>query len=99
VPKFQLWMRYWNRWVSTAFLKAYFQKIAEAEILPANEDDIRVMLRAHLLDRMMDELGEHLREKDKWLSVPLQGIILLMTDATASPPATEKQPAAAAATH
>jgi maltose alpha-D-glucosyltransferase/alpha-amylase len=99
VPKFQLWMRYWNRWVSTAFLKAYFQHVAAAEILPANEEDIRVMLRAHLLDMMMDELGEHLREKDKWLSVPLEGIILLMTDAATNPPPAEKQAVPATATH
>jgi hypothetical protein len=48
---------------------------------------------------MMDELGEHLREKDKWLSVPLQGIILLMTDVATNSPAAEKQPAPATATH
>ncbi|HEX3720322.1 MAG TPA: maltose alpha-D-glucosyltransferase [Verrucomicrobiae bacterium] len=89
LPKFQSWMRYWNRWVSAAFLKAYFQNIASAQVLPGNEEDLRVMLRAHVLERMIGELGTHLQEKDKWLEVPLQGILFVAgeTAASASAPA------------
>jgi predicted trehalose synthase len=80
-------MRYWNRWVSAAFLKAYFQNIASAQVLPANEEDLRVMLRAHVLERMIGELGTHLQEKDKWLEVPLQGILFVAGETAASAPA------------
>jgi maltose alpha-D-glucosyltransferase/alpha-amylase len=81
LPKFQSWMRYWNRWVSATFLRAYFQNVGPATALPGNEEDLRVMLRAHVLERMVGELGTHLLERDKWLIVPLQGILFLMEDA------------------
>jgi hypothetical protein len=42
------------------------------------------MLRAHILERMMGELGTHLQEKDKWMGVPLQGILFLVGEAEES---------------
>ncbi|HEY3913192.1 MAG TPA: maltose alpha-D-glucosyltransferase [Verrucomicrobiae bacterium] len=84
LPKFESWMRYWNRWISAAYLKAYFQNIAAAGVLPGNEEDLLVMLRAHILERMIGELGTHLQERDKWMGVPLQGILFLVGEAEES---------------
>jgi hypothetical protein len=76
--RFQSWLRYWNFWVSIAFLKAYFQEIASAKLLPEDEEAVRVMLRAHLLDRTMNELGRQLKEGDKGLEVSLTGILFFL---------------------
>jgi len=78
--RFQSWLRYWNLWVSVAYLKAYFQAIAGARILPDNEEAIRVMLRAYMLDRTMNELGRQLRDGNSRLEIPLFGILFLLRE-------------------
>ncbi len=91
--RFQSWLRYWNLWVSVAYLKAYFQAIAGAGILPDNEEDVRVMLRAFVLDRTMNELGRELSAGGALLDIPLSGILFLLREQV--PPApTVKAPAA-----
>lgn len=76
--RFQSWLRYWNLWVSVAYLKAYFQAIGGARILPENEEALRVMLRAFLLDRTLHELACELRGGGGRLEIPLSGILFLL---------------------
>jgi maltose alpha-D-glucosyltransferase/alpha-amylase len=85
--RFQSWLRYWNLWVSVAFLKAYFQTVASARILPDNEEAVRVMLRAYLLDRTMIEVGRELRNGGRRLEIPLSGILFLLREPIPSVPA------------
>ena len=76
--RFQSWLRYWNLWVSVGYLKAYFQAVAGAGILPENEEGLRVMLRAFLLDRALCELAGALREGGEKPEIPLSGILFLL---------------------
>jgi maltose alpha-D-glucosyltransferase / alpha-amylase len=78
--RFQSWLRYWNLWVSVAFLKAYFQTISGAGILPDDEEAVRVMLRAHLLDRTMNEIGRELKNSGGRLEVPLSAVLFLLRE-------------------
>jgi maltose alpha-D-glucosyltransferase/alpha-amylase len=78
--RFQSWLRYWNLWVSVAYLKAYFQATAGARILPDDEDAIRAMLRGYLLDRAMNELGRQLSNGDAGLEIPLSGVLFLLRE-------------------
>ncbi len=91
--RYQSWLRYWNLWVSVAYLKAYFQAIAGARLLPDNEEAIRVMLRAYLLDRTMNELGCLLREGGVRLEIPLSGILFLLREPVPPAPAVKPPPA------
>jgi maltose alpha-D-glucosyltransferase/alpha-amylase len=84
---FQSWLRYWNLWVSVAYLKAYFQAMAGAGILPDNEEAVRVMLRAYVLDRTMNELGRELGEGGARLTIPLTGILFLLREQVPPSPA------------
>jgi maltose alpha-D-glucosyltransferase / alpha-amylase len=97
--QFQSWLRYWNLWVSVAYLKAYFQAIAGAQILPENEENVRMMLRAYLLDRTMNELGRQLRDGSAGLDVSLSGILFLMREAIPSGPAIKPPVAQLAPAH
>jgi maltose alpha-D-glucosyltransferase / alpha-amylase len=97
--RFQSWLRYWNLWVSVAYLKAYFQAIAGANILPDNEEAIRVMLRAHLLDRTMNELGRQLKDGQAGLDVSLSGILFLLREAVPSAPTVKLPQAQPAQAH
>ncbi len=61
LPKFEPWVRHWNLAVSRAFLQAYFRGLEKSEILPRDEEKLRMMLLAYLLNQVMDELGRELR--------------------------------------
>jgi maltose alpha-D-glucosyltransferase / alpha-amylase len=75
------WVRLWNRWVSLEFVRAYFHAIAKSNLLPANETELREMLVAYLLDRIMAELGRELRQQSSGrLNIPLNGILYLLED-------------------
>ncbi len=91
--RFQSWLRYWNLWVSVAYLKAYFQTIAGANIFPDNEEGIRIMLRAYLLDRTMNELWRLLSTGDSGLEIPLSGILFLLREQVPPAPAVKVPPA------
>ena len=61
LPKFEPWIRHWNRAVSRAFLQAYCQRLRPSGILPGEEDKLHMMLVAYLLNQVMDELGDELQ--------------------------------------
>jgi len=90
--RFQSWLRYWYLWVSVAYLKAYIQTMGGTKILPDEEESVRVMLRAHVLDRTMNELGRALRDGGFRLEIPLTGVLLLLREPIPAPPAAVKAP-------
>ncbi len=96
--RFQSWLRYWNLWVSVGYLKAYFQAMGGARILPDNEEAVGVMLRAYLLDRTLHELGRELREGGGRLDIPLSAVLFLLREPVPPGPAAKaplEQPAPA----
>jgi maltose alpha-D-glucosyltransferase/alpha-amylase len=80
LPRVEPWARFWNAWVSAVFLKAYFQSFGPSEVLPKNEEDVRVMLQAYLLNKAVYELGYELNNRPSWVKIPLQGILHLMAE-------------------
>jgi len=48
--------------------------------VPDDEEAVRVMLRAYLLDRTMSELGRRLRDGGAGLDIPLSGILFLLRE-------------------
>src|SRR5262249_3142951 len=78
--KFEPWVRYWNLWVSLAFLKAYCPLLVQAGLLPEQESDLREMLLAYLLNEVLAELGQELPQVSDRLKVPLRGILYLLGD-------------------
>jgi len=78
LPKFEPWVRYWNRWVSVTFLKAYFHRLGNTDLLPGDESELRAMLRAFLVHQMVGELGRELEHRSTQLRIPLEGIVHLL---------------------
>ena len=78
MPRFEPWLRYWTLWNVAAYLRAYFSAIVASEILPANEEDLRVLFRAYLINSLMSECGRELNAQPSRLSIPLSGLIVLM---------------------
>lgn len=75
------WARFWERWVSGAFLGAYLQTAGEARFLPRARDELRLLLGVFLLEKAIYELGYELSHRPDWVHVPLEGIIELVESA------------------
>jgi maltose alpha-D-glucosyltransferase / alpha-amylase len=73
------WARYWHRWVSAAFLRAYFETIEGSNVVPHDRDERELLLDIFLLDKAVYELGYELNNRPDWVDIPLRGILDLMS--------------------
>jgi maltose alpha-D-glucosyltransferase/alpha-amylase len=79
VQALEPWARYWYVWVSASFLGAYLAAASEMRILPADRDELEVLLDAHILEKAVYELGYELNNRPDWVRVPLQSILDLLS--------------------
>ncbi|HUC83781.1 MAG TPA: alpha-glucosidase C-terminal domain-containing protein, partial [Candidatus Acidoferrales bacterium] len=97
LPKFETWVRLWNREVSRAYLLAYCEQVRASGLLPAAEDKLRTLLMAYLLHQVMEELDHELRAPSESIRASLQAILILTDDQVPvpAPAPPESKPAAA----
>jgi maltose alpha-D-glucosyltransferase / alpha-amylase len=69
------WGRYWQSAVSTAFLRSYFDAIAESGLLPRPGRELSTLLSLHLLERAVYELGFELDTRPDWVRIPIQALL------------------------
>ncbi len=74
------WLRYWNRWVSAAFLRSYLEVAREAEVVPADAEHTAILLDAFLLEKALYELGYEMNNRPEWVGIPLAGIAEVLGD-------------------
>ena len=74
----ETWGQFWQDWVSSAFLKAYLNDMADTGLLPANEEDLKLLLNIYLLDKAIYELAYELNNRPDWVWIPLKGIRQLL---------------------
>ena len=82
VPFLSRWARYWNVWVSVAFLRSYLEAARPAGFLPDSKEELRILLDAHLLEKAVYELGYELNNRPDWVGVPVSGILEMLRPAT-----------------
>ena len=68
------WARYWQRWVSAAFVESYLTRSGVAHYLPSSRSETELLLDAYMLDKAIYELGYELNNRPSWVAIPLQGI-------------------------
>jgi maltose alpha-D-glucosyltransferase/alpha-amylase len=78
IASLEPWARFWYRWVSAAFLRAYLAGASQVPFLPQGRDELQVLLDAHLLEKAIYELGYELNNRPDWIGIPLQGILDLV---------------------
>jgi maltose alpha-D-glucosyltransferase/alpha-amylase len=78
IQRFGSWARFWQRWVSTAFLKSYFEVANQSIFIPRDQDDLARLLDFYLLDKAIYELGYELNNRPSWVRIPLDGISQLL---------------------
>jgi maltose alpha-D-glucosyltransferase / alpha-amylase len=71
--------RFWQRWVSGAFLRAYLAVTGPAPHLPATRDGLRVLLDAYLLEKALYEIVYELNHRPDWVRIPIRGVLELIT--------------------
>jgi maltose alpha-D-glucosyltransferase / alpha-amylase len=75
----RMWAERWYACVADRFLSAYFENVAGASFIPANRDELSALLRLHLLEKAVYELGYELNNRPAWIAIPLAGISQILT--------------------
>jgi maltose alpha-D-glucosyltransferase / alpha-amylase len=69
------WGRYWYRWVSATFLRAYLEAVQPLGLVPQEVAEFERALDAFVLDKAIYEVGYELNNRPAWVQVPLTGIL------------------------
>jgi maltose alpha-D-glucosyltransferase/alpha-amylase len=78
VPALESGGKFWQRWVSAAFLRAYLTESKGAAHLPSTREELRVLLDAHLLEKALYEVAYELNNRPEWVRIPLRGVLDLV---------------------
>jgi maltose alpha-D-glucosyltransferase/alpha-amylase len=68
----------WVEGVSGAFLSAYVAAAKGASFLPANDQELRMLLDACLLEKAVYEVCYELNNRPDWVAIPLRGITRIL---------------------
>ncbi|HEY8131767.1 MAG TPA: maltose alpha-D-glucosyltransferase, partial [Thermoanaerobaculia bacterium] len=77
-PKLEVGSRFWHRWVSAAFLRAYLEESKGARHLPASVDELRILLDAYMLEKALHEIVYELNNRPDWARIPVRGVLELL---------------------
>jgi maltose alpha-D-glucosyltransferase/alpha-amylase len=68
------WAQHWYVWVSKVFFDTYLGITKETDLIPADPEQLKVLLDAFLLEKALYEVNYELNNRPDWVGVPLQGI-------------------------
>ena len=74
-----IWAEQWYACVADRFLSAYFENVGGASFIPPSHDELSALLRLHLLEKAVYELGYELNNRPAWIAIPLAGISQVLT--------------------
>lgn len=72
------WARYWNDWVSAAFLGAYLSAASRGSFLPRTREELSALLDTYLMEKAIYELEYELNNRPDWVMLPLRGLLQLL---------------------
>jgi maltose alpha-D-glucosyltransferase/alpha-amylase len=72
------WARLWNIWVSSTYLDSYLEHATPGGFLPADREELNILLSIYLFDKALYELGYELNNRPDWVRIPLTGILQLL---------------------
>jgi maltose alpha-D-glucosyltransferase/alpha-amylase len=70
----EAWAGFWWSWASARYLEGYLAAARDGGFLPADHEELRVLLDAYLLDKALRELQVELSYRPEWAMIPLRGI-------------------------
>ena len=72
------WAEIWYSWISSLYLKGYLDTAARATFLPRNEEELKLLLNAYVIEEAVDELGHDLTDRPDWCRIPMRSIQMLL---------------------
>jgi len=73
------WANLWQTWSSWGFMRGYLLTVGSAPaVVPANPQDLRIVLEAFLMEKAIYEVGYELNNRPTWLRVPLRGVAQIL---------------------
>ena len=78
LARLQAWADFWTHWVGAIFLQSYLRTIGPGNLLSSDPVELRVLLRATLLNRLLLELNDPLTVRPEWQAVLLRGLLDLI---------------------
>ncbi len=77
-PLLRQWAGLWYQCVSGLFLRSYLDAVRNASFMPAKKEELGIMLKAYLFEKVVYELGYELNSRPDWVNIPMRGIRDLM---------------------
>lgn len=68
----------WYQYMSGFFMQAYRETVRDTLLIPADEEDLAVLLQTFLLEKAVYELKYELDNRPDWVIIPLRGILSLL---------------------
>jgi maltose alpha-D-glucosyltransferase/alpha-amylase len=69
------WVAMWHRWVSSTFVDAYLEHVADSPYLPAGREELDQLLDFFLLEKAVYELNYEANARPGWIDIPVRGIL------------------------
>jgi maltose alpha-D-glucosyltransferase/alpha-amylase len=73
----------WYRSFSRLFLSSYRKAMSRTGILPTEEAEQRILLRAFLLDKGIAGVVHELKQRPEWLTIPVRGVQSILSETSA----------------
>lgn len=81
----------WYRCMSGFFMKAYLETVQGSAFVPAQKEDLEVMMQTYILEKSIYELNYEVNNRPDWVIVPLRGIKSIMQQHTLNHEHTDKK--------
>ena len=81
------WARVWCGWVGAAFLRAYLRGVNGVDLLPANREELALLLDVALLRQSIHTLGIALQRNTRGVDVSVQALLELLASERDEPTA------------
>jgi maltose alpha-D-glucosyltransferase/alpha-amylase len=78
VPVLEPWARWWNLWVSVAFMQAYLDIATRESFLPRTREEMQILLNFYFVSRGVFELRYQLLNCLDRVQIPLQSLLQVL---------------------
>ncbi len=68
----------WTHYVSGFFMDSYLQTVAGSRFIPKNQEDLKILFNAYLLEKLMFDLSYELRNRPEWAIVPARMVKMIL---------------------
>lgn len=73
--------RLWAHYIGVFFMQAYLEEVAGSSFIPAEKEDLRIMLQTFLLEKSLSDLNHERHNRPEWMIVPLRMVQAIVKQA------------------